>query len=72
VIEERFKVICPACGQQVEAIVRDGWVKGYCAVAKRYQDFPVEIQRNRETKSKMPGSSQTRDSRGRFVKGNSP
>ena len=36
---ERVTVICPACGQKVEAVARDGWVKGYCAVAKQYVDF---------------------------------
>jgi hypothetical protein len=28
---EQVWVICPACGQQVEAVVSDGRVKGYCA-----------------------------------------
>jgi len=55
---ERVQVICPACGQQVEAIATDGRVKGYCAVAKRYVDFLIEIQ--------------LRDSRGCFIKGNAP
>jgi len=36
---KRVRVICPACGQEVEAIVRDGRVKGYCAVAGKYVDF---------------------------------
>ncbi len=31
---KRVPVICPACGQQVEAIATDGRVKGYCTVAK--------------------------------------
>ena len=35
------KIICPACGQQVEAMVRDGRVKGYCAVARQYVDFLI-------------------------------
>ena len=38
---ERVQVICPACGQQVEAVATDGRVKGYCAVAKQYVDFPI-------------------------------
>ncbi len=41
------KVICPACGQQVEAVAWDGRVKGYCAVAKQYVDFPFETQLER-------------------------
>ena len=32
---ERVRVICPACGQQVEAVASDGRVKGYCAIAKQ-------------------------------------
>ena len=36
---ERFQAICPACGQQVEALARDGQVKGYCAIAKQSVDF---------------------------------
>ena len=57
---ERVQVICPACGEQVEAVARDGQVKGYCAVAKQYVDFPIETQRvptgknlTAETKAKM-------------------
>ena len=41
---ERVQVICPACGQQVEAVAADGRVKGYCAVARQYVDFPIETQ----------------------------
>jgi hypothetical protein len=41
---ERIKVICPACRQQVEAVATDGRVKGYCAVAGQYVDFPIETQ----------------------------
>ena len=41
---ERVQVICPVCGQQVEAVAADGRVKGYCAVAKQHVDFPVETQ----------------------------
>jgi len=33
---ETVHIICPACGQQVEATSSDGRVKGYCAVAKEY------------------------------------
>ena len=71
-----FKVICPACGQQVEAVVRDGRVKGYCAVAKKYVDFLIEKQRTTETMAKMSARQApikaVRDSRGRFIKGNVP
>ncbi len=41
---ERVQVICPACGQQVEAVATDGRVRGYCAVAKQYVDFLIETQ----------------------------
>ena len=41
---ERVQVICPACGQQVEALAADGRVKGYCAVARQHVDFPIETQ----------------------------
>jgi len=54
--QERVQVICPACGQQVEAMATDGWVRGYCAVARQYVDFPAR----------------DRDSRGHFIKGNVP
>ena len=42
--QERFKIICPACGQQVEAVAWDGRVQGYCAVAKKYVDFLIETK----------------------------
>ena len=71
--EERFQIICPACGQRVEAIARDGRVKGYCAIAKQSVDFLIETQRTVETKAEIPaGPTPMRDSRGRFVKGNVP
>jgi len=41
---ERVQVICPACGQQVEAVATDGRVKGYCAVARQYVNFLIETQ----------------------------
>jgi len=44
---ERVQVICPACGQQVEAVARDGRVKGYCAVARQYVNFLIETQLER-------------------------
>ena len=43
----RVQVICPACGQQVEAVATDGRVKGYCTVAEQYVDFLIETQRVR-------------------------
>ena len=42
--QERQIFICPACSQQVEAVVRDGRVKGYCAVARQYVDFLVKTK----------------------------
>ena len=44
---ERVRVICPACGQQVEAVARDGRVKGYCGVARQSVDFLIETQLER-------------------------
>ena len=73
---ERVRVICPACGQQVEAVASDGRVKGYCAIAKQSVDFPIEKQRTTETKAEMSAGlspmREGRDSRGRFIKGNVP
>ena len=39
---ERVWVICPACGQRVEAVASDGRVRGYCAVARQSVDFLIE------------------------------
>ncbi|HUV56035.1 MAG TPA: hypothetical protein VMV84_02260 [Dehalococcoidales bacterium] len=71
---ERAQVICPACGELVEAVAADGRVKGYCAVAEKRVDFlivtqPVPID---ETKAKISGLTPGRDSGGHFVKGNVP
>ena len=62
---ERVQVICPACGQQVEAIATDGRVKGYCTVAKQYVDFPVDRRRvckhiTAETRDKMSAAHRGR------------
>ena len=51
---ELLKVICPACGQQVEAIARDGRVKGYCTVAKQYVDFLVEAKLEKKSYRQDP------------------
>jgi endogenous inhibitor of DNA gyrase (YacG/DUF329 family) len=77
---ERVQVICPACGEQVEAVASDGRVKGYCAVAKQSVDFLIETQDapigkdlTDETKAEISaGLRPGRDSRGHFVKGNVP
>ena len=73
---ERVQVICPACGQQVEAVATDGRVKGYCAVAKQNVDFLIETQHTNETKAEMSAGltpmREGRDTRGHFVKGNVP
>ncbi len=73
---EKVRVICPACGQQVEAVASDGRVKGYCAIAKQSVDFLIEKQRTTETKAEMSAGlapmREGRDSRGCFVKGNVP
>jgi len=41
---EQVRVLCPACGEQVEAVASEGQVKGYCAVAKQFVDFTIETQ----------------------------
>ena len=73
---ERFQVMCPACGQQVEAVARDGRVQGYCANAKQSVDFLIEKRRTAETKAEISAGltpmREGRDSRGRFIKGNVP
>jgi len=51
---ERVQVICPACGQQVEAVASDGQVKGYCAVARQSVDFPFETQLERKKYRQNP------------------
>ena len=42
---EHVQVVCPACGQLVEAVASTGQVKGYCAVARQFVDFLAETQR---------------------------
>jgi hypothetical protein len=73
---ELVKVICPVCGEQVDAKAWDGRVKGYCATAKKVVDFPVEKQGSVETKVETSiGQAPIRadrDSRGHFIKGNMP
>jgi len=79
---ERVQVICPACGQQVEAVVWDGRVKGYCAIGNRFVDFRIEThyvpmdkqpaaQPQAEISAATPQRA-GRDSKGHFVKGNVP
>lgn len=51
---ELLKVICPACGQQVEAVARDGRVKGYCAIANQYVDFLIETKLERKSYRQDP------------------
>ena len=46
--QDLLKVICPACGQQVEAVARDGRVKGYCTIANKYVDFLVGTKPERK------------------------
>ena len=79
---ERIQVVCPACGQQVEAVAWDGWVKGYCAVGKQFVDFRIQtqhvlIEKQPATEPKAEISAAAprrtgRDSKGHFVKGNVP
>jgi len=41
----RSWIVCPGCGEKVEAIASDGRVKGYCAISRRRVDFAAETQR---------------------------
>jgi len=41
---ERVRVVCPACGQEVEAVASDGRVKGYCTITKQFVDFVIGTQ----------------------------
>ena len=50
---EKVNIICPACGQQVEAVSSDGRVKGYCAVAKKYVNFLASRRKDPEYLSKQ-------------------
>ena len=49
-----LNVICPACKKQVKAVVRDGRIKGYCAIAKTYVDFTIEIKPERKNYRQDP------------------
>jgi hypothetical protein len=66
---ERVQVICPACGLQVEAMVRDSRVKGYCAIAQKFVDFLIETPRTVQARvEKTAAPAPIRDSKGRFIK----
>jgi len=66
---KRVQVICPACGLQVEAMVRDDRVKGYCAIAQKFVDFLIETPRTVEARVEKPAApAPMRDSKGRFIK----
>ena len=54
---ERVQVVCPACGQQVEAIATGGRVKGYCAVVKQYVDLLIETQRGSDAEYRVKVSA---------------
>ena len=73
---EHVTVVCPACGHQVQAVATEGRVKGYCAIARQYVNFPVETRDTVETETEVaaaPASEgEGRDNKGRFVKGNMP
>jgi len=51
---ELLKVICPACGKQITAVVRDGRVRGYCATAQQYVDFSVEARKDKKNYRQDP------------------
>ena len=49
-----LNVTCPACGKQVEAVVRDSRIKGYCTIAKKYVDFLIETKPERKNYRQDP------------------
>ena len=51
---ELLKIICPACGQQVEAVVRDGRIKGFCTITRQYVDFLIEPKLERKNYRQDP------------------
>ena len=68
---KRVWVVCPACGGRVEAIARDGRIKGYCAVAREHVDFDTgRDSKGHFIKGNVPETG--RDSKGRFIKSNVP
>ncbi|HUV56567.1 MAG TPA: hypothetical protein VMV84_04975 [Dehalococcoidales bacterium] len=60
VVKERVQVICPACGQRVEAVASDGRVKGYCTVARQPVDFLIETQLENEYRAKLSAAIKKR------------
>ena len=73
---QRVRVVCPACGEQIEAVANNGRVKGYCAVGKRFVDFPIEsrdmVETSAESLAELTSIRAGRDSKGHFLKGNVP
>jgi len=43
---ERVWVTCPGCGQQVEAVARDGVIRGWCSISRQRVNFPIEMGKN--------------------------
>jgi len=43
---ECVRVTCPACGQEVEAIARDGVIRGWCSISRQRVNFPIEMGKN--------------------------
>ena len=59
----RVRVICPACGQEVQAVAKDGRVKGYCGVARQVVDLVVKrrgILTDEEFKAKVSAAIKKR------------
>ena len=73
---ERIQIKCPACGKQVEAVVNDGRVKRYCAIAKQGISYLIEEQCISGTQADVSKGTATtrvdRDNRGRFIPGSVP
>ena len=51
---EVLKIICPACSQQVEAVVRGGRITGFCTIARQYVDFLIETKLERKNYRQDP------------------
>ena len=42
---ERVRVRCPACGELLEAVARDGVIRGWCSISRQRVNFLIETQR---------------------------
>lgn len=43
---ERVQVTCPGCGRRVEAVARDGVIRGWCSISRQRVNFLIEMGKN--------------------------